>query len=76
MSALDRFWRAWLRFGRFMGDWIGRLVLTVFYFTIFVPFGLGVRFFGDPLAIKPGRRAKWLARETTDLTFKDARRLW
>ena len=43
MEALRKFWHAWKRFGQFMGDLIGRLVLTVFYFTLFMPFGLGVR---------------------------------
>ena len=46
MEALRKFWHAWKRFGQFMGDLIGRLVLTVFYFTLFMPFGLGVRFLG------------------------------
>ena len=76
MEALRKFWQAWKRFGQMIGDLIGRLVLTVFYFTLFMPFGLGVRFFGDPLAIRPSKRAKWLERKTQDLTLDDARRLF
>ena len=49
---LKRIWEGWKRFGQWIGDMLARVVLTVFYFTIFVPFGLGVRFFSDPLAIK------------------------
>jgi hypothetical protein len=76
MEALRKFWHAWKRFGQFMGDLIGRLVLTVFYFTLFMPFGLGVRFFGDPLALRPSGHSKWLERTTKDLTIDDTRRLY
>jgi hypothetical protein len=43
---------------------------------LFMPFALGVRFFGDPLAIRPPSRAKWLERTTRDLTLEDSRRLF
>ena len=76
MEALKKFWHAWKRFGQVMGDFIGRLVLTVFYFTLFMPFGLGVRFFGDPLALHPAGPSKWLERTTKDLTIDDTRRLY
>jgi len=73
-NAFSKFWIAWKRFGQFMGDVIGRLVLTIFYFTIFLPFGLGVRLFDDRLGIKNGLKPKWLNRKTADLTLYDARR--
>ena len=76
MEALRRGWQAWKRFGQFIGDFIGRLVLTVFYFTLFMPFGLGVRFLGDPLAIRSRGRSKWLERTTKDLTLEDTGRLY
>ena len=76
MDFLRRFWEAWKRFGKFIGDFIGRLVLTVFYFTIFVPFGLGVRLFGDPLGLKPKQPLQWIARSTHDLSMNDVRRLF
>lgn len=76
MEALRKVWEAWKRFGQFMGDMFGRLVLTVFYFTLFMPFGLGVRFFGDPLAIRARGSSKWLERKTPDLTLEDSRRLF
>ena len=76
MEALRKVWQVWKRFGQFMGDLIGRVVLTVFYFTLFMPFGLGVRLLGDPLAIRPLSRAKWLERKTHDVTLEDSRRLF
>ena len=76
MAALRKFWQAWKRFGQVIGDFIGRLVLTVFYFTLFMPFGLGVRFFLDPLAMRSNVQPKWLERRTHDLTIEDSRRLF
>jgi len=76
MEALRKGWQAWKRFGQFMGDLIGRLVLTVFYFTLFMPFALGMRLLGDPLALRPRGLAKWLERKTQDLTLEDSRRLF
>lgn len=76
MEALRKVWQAWKRFGQFIGDLIGRLVLTVFYFTLFMPFGLGLRLFGDPLTLRPRGLAKWLERKTQDLTLEDSRRLF
>ena len=76
MDTLRKIWHAWKRFGQFMGDLIGRLVLTVFYFTLFVPFALGVRLFGDPLAMRSEVRAKWLERTSHDQTLDNSRRLF
>ena len=76
METLRKVWEAWKRFGQFMGDMIGRLFLTVFYFTLFVPFALGVRFFGDPMAMRQSGRVKWVERKTNDLTLEGSRRLF
>jgi len=54
-------WESWKRFGRRVGDFQARLVLTVLYFVIVAPFALVVRWGGDPLSTKPhehGWRAK------------------
>ena len=76
MEILKKAWQAWKRVGQFIGDMVGRVFLTIFYFTLFVPFGLGVRFFGDPLALRPNNIAKWIERKTRDLTLDDTRRLF
>jgi len=76
METLRKVWQAWKRIGQFIGDTIGRVVLTVFYFTLFMPFALGVRYFGDPLALRPRGNSKWLERTTKDLTLEDTRRLY
>lgn len=75
MNTFRKVWHTWKSIAQFIGDWIGRMVLTAFYFTLFTPFGLGVRLRGDPLAIKRGHEARWLMRNTGDQVIDDARRL-
>ena len=66
---------AWKQFARFIGDIAARIALVVFYFTIFVPFGLGVRLLADPLGTRRRRGSSlWLSRRTTDWTLPDAQR--
>jgi len=76
MVYAKRVWQSWLRTARFIGDQIGRVFLTIFFFTVFMPFALIIRFFGDPLAMRPSHHAKWLERRTHDLAIKDSRRLF
>ena len=73
---LQKRWQDWKRIAQFIGDQIGRVFLTLFYFTLFMPFGLGMRIWGDPLGMRPRSHQKWLDRTTTDLTLKDTRRLY
>ena len=75
MQLLNRGWNIWKRVGQFIGDIVARVILSVFYFTVFLPFGLGVRIFSDPISVKKAVKARWLDRETRDLTLDDARRL-
>lgn len=75
MTFLRRFWEGWKRVGQAIGDFLARVLLTIFYFTIFVPFGLGTRLGSDPLAMKSGEKMpQWVERKTKDLTLEDARR--
>lgn len=68
---LKRFWEGWKRVGQWIGDAVARIVLTVFYFTIFLPFGLMSRLFADPLQIKRGGAELWQPRTTRDRTLND-----
>jgi hypothetical protein len=44
---------------------MNRVVLSIFYFVVVLPFGLGVRLFSDPMKIKKKRLSNW-----TDLTTR------
>ena len=73
---LNKIWKTWRRVGQAIGDFIGRLVLTLFYFTLFMPFGLGVRLWADPLDIKSSYQNGWLNRSTRDSDINNIRRLF
>lgn len=64
-----RAWALWRRMGRALGDLIGRVVLTLFYFSILVPFALIARVFQDPLGVKRADGPLWLSvdQEPADL---------
>jgi hypothetical protein len=74
MEFLRKFWHAWKAFGRFMGNMIARVVLSLFYFTIFVPFAIGARLFTDPLSLKNIHQSLWVARRTGDQSLNEATR--
>jgi hypothetical protein len=66
MRGLKKLWEGWKAFGHFLGNLLARVVLSIFYFTIFVPFGLGVRWLSDPLQIKTKPTSLWRPRSTGD----------
>lgn len=75
MKILKSIWKTWKRIGQAIGDFIARIVLTVFYFTLFAPFAIGIRLFGDPLMIKKEKHlSSWLERTTQDIVIDNARR--
>jgi hypothetical protein len=74
MEFLKRFWRAWKAFGEFLGNLLARVVLTLFYFTVFVPFAIGVRLLSDPLQIKTQPAQLWRPRTTGDQKLEDVMR--
>ena len=68
------FWQGWKAFGHFLGNLVARVVLSIFYFTIFVPFAFGVRLFSDPLQIKTTPADFWRPRPTGDQTLEEVMR--
>lgn len=61
---LRKIWDRWKAFGRFIGNLLARVFLTIFYATVFVPFGLGVSLFSDQLSAKTRPARLWRTRET------------
>ena len=74
MDALKKFWHGWQRFGRFIGNIVGRVVLSLFYFTILLPFGLGATLFGDTLNLKRKSDSFWENRTTPAPNLDEAHR--
>jgi hypothetical protein len=47
-------WHAWKARAHDIGEFQSRVLLTVFYFTVLVPFALLTRLFSDPLRLRRG----------------------
>jgi len=75
MEILKRIWQGWKRFGEMLGDVVARVVLTIFYFTIFLPFGLVSRWRRDPLAIRNIENVEWTSRPPLEATLEKNRKL-
>ncbi len=74
-QLFGRLWRGWLEIARYFGDFQSRLLLTLFYFTVFVPFGTALRLFGDPLRLRrPPEASGWEARAVQDVDLPASRR--
>ncbi len=56
---LKRFWDTWKRIARAVATFQARVLLTVFYAVLVLPFGIFARLFSDPLRIK-SRPDSWL----------------
>jgi hypothetical protein len=57
-------WKAWKRFARRMGNYQSRVLMALIYFTIVLPFGLGVTLLADPLKTRHIKGAsRWQPKE-------------
>ena len=52
MKQLQRLWKSWLKFGKFMGTIQMNIFLTIFYFVILWIVGVFTRLLSDPLLLK------------------------
>ena len=58
-QTLKYLWEAWKVVARGIGYFQARVLLTVLYAVLVLPFGVIVRLFSDPLRIKK-RPTRWL----------------
>jgi hypothetical protein len=71
---LRQMWDRWKVFSTTLGDFQSRIILMVLYFSIVIPFGLGLRLLSDPLRVKGSHREPaWLDRSPTRFTLEEAR---
>ncbi len=70
LENLKKLWAAWKRIAHRIGDFQARVLLTVIYAVLVLPFGLAIRLFSDPLKIKK-RPAEWIdhPHDTVDLEW-------
>jgi hypothetical protein len=75
MVTIKRVWQAWKRVAQRIGNFQARILLTLLYAVLILPFGLAVRLFSDSLRIKRRPQA-WLDHGDTPSTMEWARRQW
>jgi hypothetical protein len=68
-------WGEWKSLAFRMGNFQGRLILLLFYFTILIPFGIINSIFRDPLNLKKMKKdTYWFSLNTSDNELENARR--
>ena len=65
----ERLWEWWKRVAGRIGNAQARVLLTFFYFIIFGPFALVVRWRMDPLAIKADTPRGWRPKSNGESTL-------
>jgi hypothetical protein len=74
-EILELAWNRLLVVTSVIGDVQGRFIAIMFYYTVLVPFGIGMRLFGDPLQSKTTfGQPHWLERPVVSTTLDDAKR--
>jgi hypothetical protein len=74
-SVLRRLWEGWKRIGRKIGDFQARVLLTLIYAIVVLPFGLIVTLLGDPLRIRKPRE-RWQEHPDDKMDLRWAHRQW
>ena len=72
--SLSRGWAAWKRFARLIGEFNGRVLLTLLYVVLIVPSGLVLRLLADPLRRRRPQGSNWTPRSPVPATLDEARR--
>ena len=72
-QGLKKLWEAWKKIAHAIGNFQARILLTIIYSVLILPFGLAVRFFSDSLHSKK-RPEKWFDHPAIPNTLEEARR--
>ena len=72
-QGLKRFWEAWKILAHKIGTFQARVLLTILYASLVLPFGLCVRVFADPLRLKHPPDG-WLDRSDKAIDIEWARK--
>lgn len=68
-------WSRWREMSQKAANVQARVLLTIFYFTVMLPFGIVMGLFKDPLRIKQRPSGSyWVERKPTSGTLADAKR--
>lgn len=73
LQGLKKLWEGWKKIAHVIGNFQARILLTIIYSVLILPFGLAVRAFSDCLHTKK-RLLKWLDHPPIPNTLEEARR--
>jgi hypothetical protein len=71
---LRRLWEGWKVIAHKIGTFQSRILLTVFYYLILMPFGLSLQLLADPLHLRRQQGSHWIGRATAFTNWEQARR--
>lgn len=71
---LRRLWERWKVIAHTVGTFQSRVLLTVFYYLILLPFGVGLRVLADPLHLRGRQGSHWMGRTSGSTDWDHARR--
>jgi hypothetical protein len=63
---IRKIWEAWKRIAKKIGEFNGRLILTVFYFIFLTPISIPIKL-KDPLGIK-NKKQNWVPKQPSEGT--------
>jgi hypothetical protein len=74
-TLFRRIHSAWGEFARKMGNYQSRILIMFVYFTVILPFGVGLRILGHPLDFpRIPNGTGWIKREIPNASFEEVRR--
>ncbi len=73
-NILKRLNAWWMPIAEAISALIGRIVLTVFYLVVALPFGLMARIVVDPLRLRRGGDSAWTPMRERDRSIEEGRR--
>jgi hypothetical protein len=74
MYYLKITWCKWKAFGRKIGTFQSRLILTLFYFIILLPSGIVFSLFKDQLGIKSDQQTSWIDKFNQPETLEEMKK--
>ena len=73
-GGIKNLWNKWKHIAEKIALFQTRVILTVFYFTIFLPAGLVFSLFKDALKIKTIPKTSWIAKDKQVETIEEMRK--
>ena len=74
MAFLKLLWELWKKFAYAFGTFMSRVILTIMYFTVIMPWGVCIRIFSDPLNIKTFSQSGWKSHTKPPTTMQEITR--